>query len=267
MEQATIDTGEGPVALLLHGQPGRGADWLPVAKRLRGRMRAIAPDRPGYGRTGGEAVGLRANAAAAVTLLDRLQVDSAVVAGHSWGAGIALATAVEFPQRVRALVLVGAPAPTASPSRIDRALASRLLGPPMTRLGFWAAALCLSPAPLRNLARTALPDPEDRLATIAAEWRGRDVWRSFYAEQRAFVEEMPALAGSLPEVDAPVTIVAGRRDRISPPSQARKLARDLPSATLLEVDGGHLLPQQSPRLVADAIARRPGGTRRGLSRR
>ncbi len=253
MTLSAIDTGSGPAALLLHGQPGTGADWSLVTERLRGRMRVIAPDRPGYGSTGGRAVGFRANAERAMALLDRLHIDRAVVAGHSWGSGIALAAAIEFPQRLRGLVLVGAMAPTVSPSRRDRALANRLIGPPATRLGFWVAGLGLALSPLRRLAHAAAPALEaDRLERAAAEWRGADVWRSFYAEQRAFVAEMPALARRLPSLGVPTTIVAGNRDRVCPPSQVRELARDL-HARLIEVDGGHLLPQQRPNAVADAI--------------
>jgi len=252
---SAIDTGSGAAALLLHGQPGTGADWSPVIGRLRGRMRAIAPDRPGYGRTGGGAVGFRANAEAAVALLDRLQIDRAVVVGHSWGSGIALAAALEFPQRLRGVVLVGPIEPTASPGRLDRAFANRLIGPPATRLGFWAAGLGLALPPLRRLAHAAAPAVEtDRLRRVAAEWRGAGVWRSFYAEQRALVTELPALARRLPSLSVPTTIVAGDRDRICPPSQARELARDLPSARLIELDGAHLLPQQRPSAIADAVA-------------
>ena len=259
MTLSAIDTGSGPAALLLHGQPGTGADWSPVIQRLRGRMRVIAPDRPGYGDTGGGAVGFWANAERTVALLDRLQIDRAVVAGHSWGSGIALAAAIEFPQRVRALVLAGAMAPTVSPSRLDRAFANRLIGPPAARLGFWAAGLGLALPPLRRLAHAAAPALEaDRLERVAAEWRGADVWRSFYAEPRAFVDEMPALARRLPSLSTPTTIVVGNRDRICPPSHAHKLTRDLPNASLIEVDGGHLLPQQRPNVVADAITAHRG---------
>lgn len=255
MTLSAIDTGSGPAALLLHGQPGTGADWSPVIQRLQGRMRAIAPDRPGYGRTGGRAAGFRANAERAMALLDRLQIERAVVVGHSWGSGIALAAALEFPQRLRALVLVGPIAPTVSPIWLDRAFANRLIGPPATRIGFWAVGLGLALPPLRRLAHAAAPAVEsDRLERVAAEWRGTEVWRSFYAEQRALVAEMPALARRLPSLSVTTTIVAGSRDRISPPSDARKLARDLPNASLIEVDGGHLLPQQRPAAIADAIS-------------
>jgi pimeloyl-ACP methyl ester carboxylesterase len=217
-------------------------------------MRVIAPDRPGYGSTGGRAIGIQANAEWAMALLDRLQIDRAVVVGHSWGSGIALAAALEYPQRLRALVLVGPMASTVLPSRLDRLFASRIIGAPATRLGFQAAGLGLTLPPLRRLAHIAFPAVEaERLKRIAMEWRGAGLWRSFYAEQRAFVEEMPALALRTPSLSVPTTIVTGNRDRICSPSQARRLASDLPNAELIEVRGGHLLPQQRPNVVADAI--------------
>lgn len=256
MRLAAVDLGSGPAAVLLHGQPGSGGDWTGVTERLRGRRRVIAPDRPGYGRTGGQAVGFRENAAALAGLLDCLGVESAVVGGHSWGSGVALATAIQFPHRVKALVLVGSVAPTVEPSLVDRALAHRLLGPPATRLGFRAAGLGLSLPFLRRLARAAVPALQpDQLAATAAHWRNDGVWRSFYEEQRAFVEELPSLAPHLPSIDVPTTIIFGTRDRVSPPSHAQALARELPNANLVRAAGaGHLLPQQHPELVAEAIA-------------
>lgn len=254
MELKALDTGSGPAALLLHGQPGTAGHWAPVTEWLRGRMRVIAPDRPGYGRTGGRAVGFGENAAAAVELLDRLEVESAVVAGHSWGAGVALALASRFPQRVSALVLVGAMAPRAQPDLVDRAWAHRRFGPSATRLGFQAGGRVLSLPIMRRLTGATTPGLEDQLATTASEWRGDSVWRSFYTEQRALVDELPALAPELPSIQTPTIVLAGTWDLISPPSHARALARALPNARLVTVKrAGHLLPQKRSKLVAEAI--------------
>ena len=65
----TTDRGVGEPVLLLHGQPGTGASWEPVAERLVGTHRVLAPDRPGYGATPGEARGLAGNADLAAELL------------------------------------------------------------------------------------------------------------------------------------------------------------------------------------------------------
>ena len=255
MEPSTLDFGEGPAAVLLHGQPGNGGDWLPVAERLRERMRVLAPDRPGYGASGRGPAGIRANAAALIDLLDRLEIESAVVVGHSLGTGVALAAAIDHPRRVRALVLAAPVAPSIPPATLDRLLARRYPGAPAARLGFGIVGLGLTLPPLRRLAHAAVPSlSTDQIAITAAEWRAGAVWRSFHAEQRSLVAELPSLTPALASVAQRVTILYGTRDRITPPAHARRLARDLPQARLVPADGaGHMLPQQRPELIAEAI--------------
>jgi 2-hydroxymuconate-semialdehyde hydrolase len=251
-----LDEGEGPPAVLLHGQPGSAGDWRPVIDRLRGRMRVIAPDRPGYGRTGGRAAGFHDNAAALVELLDRLDVESAVVAGHSWATGVALAAAIRFPRRVRALVLAAPVAPGVQPSSFDRLLGHPLVGPPAARIGFGLAGLGLALPPLRKMARAAVPAlPPGQVAATAAQWLTGGAWRSFYREQRALLNELPSLEPELSSIDKPATILYGCRDRISTADEARRLAELLPHARLVPIErASHMLPQQRPTLVAEAIA-------------
>ena len=217
----------------------------------------IAPDRPGYGRSGGAAAGFRGNAEAVVALLDRLDVESAVVVGHSWATGVALAMAIGFPRRVRALVLAAPVAPGLAPGAVDRLLAHPLLGPPAVRLGFGLAGAGLAIPPLRRLAHAAVPAlSSGQIATTAARWRSDSVWRSFYAEQHALVTELPTLAPQLGSVSQPTTVLYGTRDRISPPAHARSLARALPHVQVTAApNAGHMLPQQRPDLVAEAIVR------------
>lgn len=255
MRLQAIDAGEGPPVVLLHGQPGSAADWGPVIERLRGRLRIIAPDRPGYGRTGGSAAGFHENAAALIELLDRLEIESAVVAGHSWASGVALAAAIRFPQRVRALVLAAPVAPGVPPSLADRLLAHPVLGAAATRIGFVAAGSALAVPPLRKLAHATVPAlPPEQIAVNAAEWRNGGAWRSFHREQRAFLLELPSLEPELASIDKPAAILRGRRDRVSTAAHARRLAEAMPQARLVTVERAtHMLPQQRPGLVAEAI--------------
>lgn len=256
MKLSAIDLGDGQPAVLLHGQPGSAADWCPVIGRLRDRMRVVAPDRPGYGRTGGRAAGFGDNADAVIGLLDSLGIASAVVVGHSWATGVALAMAIKAPQRVRALVLAAPVAPDLPPGAVDRLLAHPLIGASAARLGFLLAGTGLAFPPVRGLARTTVPAlSASQVAATAAQWRGDSVWRSFHAEQRALVTELPSLAPRLGSVDRPTTILYGTRDRISPPAHALNLARALPHAQLMPAGRvGHMLPQQRPELLAEAIA-------------
>jgi pimeloyl-ACP methyl ester carboxylesterase len=255
VQLAAIDTGSGPPVILLHGQPGNAGDWQPVTERLRERLRVIAPDRPGYGRTGGRAGGFRDNAAAVGALLDRLGIESAVLAAHSWATGAALAAAIEFPERVRSLVLASPVAPGVPLGRVDRALAHPRVGPAAARLGFGAVGLGLTLRPARRLARRAVPELEpSQVAGTAAQWRGDGVWKSFYREQRALITELPSLAAELPSLNKRAVVLYGTRDRITPPAHALKLADVLPHAQLVPAErAGHMLPQQRPELIAEAI--------------
>lgn len=255
MELAFTDAGSGTPVVLLHGQPGNAGDWGPVMDRLQGKVRVIAPDRPGYGRTAGQAVGFRENARAVAALLDRLGVESAVVAGHSWATGVALAAAAEFRERVRALVLAAPVAPGVAPSRVDRALAHPLLGPAAARVGFRVTGWGLAAAPVLRVARGAVPElTPSQIAASAQEWRRDGVWKSFYVEQRALIAELPALRPSLESIETRTLILQGTRDWITPPAHARRLAEVLPDSELVTVDNaGHMLPQQRPDLMADAI--------------
>ncbi|MEP7287933.1 MAG: alpha/beta hydrolase, partial [Chloroflexota bacterium] len=46
----TLDDGNGPILLLLHGNPDNADEWKPLIELLRDNFRCIAPDLPGYGR-------------------------------------------------------------------------------------------------------------------------------------------------------------------------------------------------------------------------
>lgn len=248
-------TGEGPDVLLLHGQPGSSGDWSGVARALSGRFRVIVPDRPGWGVTGGEALGIAGNAEAMVALLDSVGSECATVAGHSWGAAAALALAERAPSRVRALVLLCPVTPGDRLGRVDRLLADRGFGAAATRAGFWAAGTALSTAALRRLITRLLPGIDPELTPeIAHAWRRGTLWRSFHREQRALFDELPALADGLADLSVPTTVVVGAHDRITSPAAGRAFAASV-GARLVDLPrAGHLLPMQAPGQVADAIA-------------
>jgi len=229
--------------LLLHGQPGSGGDWAGVAAWLRGSgLEVLAPDRPGYGRNRRPAGGFEYNARALSGLLE----GPAVVAGHSWGAGVALALAGQRRDLVRGVVLVAPVTPLDRPGRIDRALAARGVGPLVARAGFLAAGAALTRPRVRRRLERALPgsDPQ-RWPEVT---RG---WQSFWIEQRALFDDLAKLAG---DVRVPAAVVVGTRDRVIDLESARRYARET-GARLVELAGaGHLLPMQRPEEVAGVIA-------------
>lgn len=251
---ATVE-GSGPAVLLLHGQPGSAGDWAGVRERLREHFRTVTPDRPGYGSTGGRALGLVDNARAMVELLDELAVDRAIVAGHSWGAGVALAMAEAHPERVTRLVLVCPVTPSDRIGCFDRLLADPRVGEQVARAGFWVAGLALSARPLQAQLGRLLPGfGADSAAELARQWRRGALWRSFHSEQRALLSELPTLGEGLAGLTLPITVVLGTHDHVTDPGAARAFAGTA-GARVIEIPRvGHMLPMQAPAALASAIA-------------
>lgn len=253
------DQGSGPPVVLLHGQPGAARTWAPVLARLREHVRVLTPDRPGYGATGGPALGIAANAAVVGELLAALEVERATLVGHSWGGGVSLALAARQPARVAGLVLVASIGTCSSVDAADKLLARRVIGPAVTQATFLAArrvlplSLTRQTVPgLRNLSDAALGELVDTLG----DQRSR---RSFFVEQRALVREIGALDASLSEVHAPTVVVVGERDFMLSPDVGRELAARIPEAERLTVpSAGHVLPAEAPEAVANAVLEQVG---------
>jgi pimeloyl-ACP methyl ester carboxylesterase len=100
--------GSGPPVLLLHGWTCDGSDWSWLTQDLLRDHQVIVPDHRGHGRSSVPAgpYGPAAMAGDAAALLTSLNVQRAVVGGHSMGTIVASALAVEHPDLVSALALV-----------------------------------------------------------------------------------------------------------------------------------------------------------------
>lgn len=107
------EAGEGPPVLLLHGGgPGAtgASNYVRNIDALARHFRVIVPDLPGYGQSakdldfsdpfGDLAMGMR-------ELLDELSIDKAHLVGNSYGGAAALRLALDRPDRVDRLVLMG----------------------------------------------------------------------------------------------------------------------------------------------------------------
>jgi pimeloyl-ACP methyl ester carboxylesterase len=109
-KRAYVKAGSGPVLLLLHGLACDHTTWDPVIGELAKRYTVVAPDLLGHGLSdkpradyslGGYANGMR-------DLLTVLDIDKVTVVGHSFGGGVAMQFAYQFPERTERMVLIAA---------------------------------------------------------------------------------------------------------------------------------------------------------------
>jgi len=122
------EQGEGPLVLLCHGFPESWYSWRHQLGFLaEAGFHAVAPDQRGYGLTERpepiEQYAMLQLTADMVGLLDALGEESAVIAGHDWGAPVAWNAALMRPDRFRAVIGLSVPYAPRGPHRPTEAMA------------------------------------------------------------------------------------------------------------------------------------------------
>ncbi len=124
---------DAPAVVAVHGITANSRAWLPVARALDDRARLVAVDLRGRGLSNGlpGPYGIDAHVRDLLSVLDALELERAVFAGHSLGAYVVARLAALSGERVQSLVLVdgGLPIPGSEDFDLDA-----FLGPALARL-------------------------------------------------------------------------------------------------------------------------------------
>ncbi len=239
--------------VLLHGTSASLHTWDGWVEALKGMRRVIRLDLPGFGLTGPQPEGdysIAAYTRFVLDLMDVLGVRECVLGGNSLGGNIAWETAVAAPHRVVALVLVDAG---------GYPLVSRSMP-----LGFRMACIPV----LRNLLEWILPR-----AVIESSLRNvygnpakvtRELVDRYYAlalragNRRALVQrlEMPVIdnARAIQNLKLPVLVLWGGQDRLIPPDNASRFARDIGGSKLVVFEElGHVPHEEDPERTVAAV--------------
>ena len=147
---AYLDEGEGPVLVMVHGNPSWSYLYRRLVQELRGQMRCIVPDHLGCGFSDKPQDGnyrLADHIARLEALLDHCQVMQCVLMVHDWGGAIGMGWAGRHPEKIKGLVVTNTAAFASSriPLRIS-VCRWPLLGPLLVRglNGFARAALTMA---------------------------------------------------------------------------------------------------------------------------
>ncbi len=244
--------GNGPPLLALHGSAAHAHWWDPVAPRLTRRLRVLALDWRGHGRSQWPrppAYGSEDFAADLLGVIERLRLTRVILAGHSMGGHAALAFAAWYPAALARLVVVDAK-PMVNLQRL-LALRTRSDRP---RPEFPTRSAALSRFRLSPPETTASPALVRAVGArgIRRLPSGRWVYRFDPACERTRtpVDTWPLL----PRIAVPTLIVRGEHSTILPRDLAARMAKAIPSARAEEVAGAHHhVTLDAPEALADCL--------------
>jgi pimeloyl-ACP methyl ester carboxylesterase len=222
--------------LYLHGVPSNSDDWLPFLERSGG----LAPDLPGFGRSGKPGhfdYSIPGYGRFLEQYLDMLAVQRVSLVMHDWGS-VGLAFAQRHPERVERLVVMNAVPllPGYRWHRMARVWRTPLLG----ELAMGATTRRLLRRASREANATPGPLPESWLDSVLDHF-DQGTQRAILRLYRSAPGEVLARAGSdLGRLGMPALVVWGLRDPYIPTRFAGAYADALPKAELLELeDAGH----------------------------
>lgn len=253
------DTGEGDPLVLLHGWPESHEAWRHQIGPLSLVRRVIAPDWLGWGVSDRD-LSLSCDYDSEVDriarMLDALGLDRVDLACHDYGGFLGLGFAQRYPERVRRLAILNSRAHqtfTAPYYQLFGALTAMARQPVLRRLLMARAIPGVHRVGLHAYLRNDSFDKTqfDRYLYWLNTIEGRRWYVHFWADYSVPVR--PELGARLGEIRCPTTIIWGDRDPAIPFTTAEELARRIPNATLVRLNGDHFIMEERPEEVTAAL--------------
>ncbi|APR79602.1 haloalkane dehalogenase [Minicystis rosea] len=270
LTMAYVELGEGAPMVFLHGNPTSSFLWRNVIAPLAPRFRCIAPDLVGMGdsdrlaRLGPGTHGFFDQRPYLDAFLDIVVDDEPIVLVlHDWGSALGFDWARRHPDRVRGIAYMEAitgPLSTREWEPGPRAAFEKLRSPAGEAMvldeNFFVERILpasilrtLSPEEMHEYRRPFLERGEARRPTLTLP---REL--PLDGEPAAIVAVVREYAAWLAETRIPKLFVNADPGRVLV-GEARETCRRWPEQTEVTVAGKHFLQEDSPREIADAIAR------------
>lgn len=236
----------GPVLVLLPGPTDSWISYQPVLDRIPLAIRTIAVSQRGHGDSDKPATGYRVQdfAADMVPLLDALDIERAVLAGHSGSCFVARRVAIDQPERVAGLVLEASPTTLQGEAGLEEfvtSIVSRLKDP-------------IDPDFVRSFAidtssGEVSPDLLDQMIGEQLKVPAR-VWREMFAGLLEYND-----MAELGRITAPTVLIWGDADELVRREMQEKLLERISCGELIVYPGvGHTPRWEDPIRFASDVA-------------
>jgi pimeloyl-ACP methyl ester carboxylesterase len=222
--------------VFVHGAGGSSLMWRAQLEALAERVNAVALDLPGHGRSEGPArTAVSDYAKTVVEFIDAAEISRPVPVGLSMGGAITLQLMLDFPERFAAAILISTGARLKVMPQIFEAIAKNYPDY-VNMIGKFSASPQTDPALLGPyLAEAAKCKPE----IVTGDFRACD---AFDVTER------------IAAIDAPVLIISGADDQLTPPKYAEFLAGKIAGSKRAVIEAaGHLAPVEKAGEVVKAI--------------
>ncbi|MEW8437139.1 MAG: alpha/beta fold hydrolase [Candidatus Thiodiazotropha taylori] len=250
-----IDEGQGPVLLLLHGNPTWSFLYRNIITELKGEFRLIAPDYPGFGlSTAPEGYGFTAaeQAQTISELVQQLDLLNVTVMVQDWGGPIGFNVALNNPERIKGFVIGNT---WAWPlERTGHKVFSTLMGGWPGQFSEWCCNGIVRFFMAKGVV-TGLSDEE--LAIYLAPFAGQSrsqvhIFPAQLWDAQAFLgkvyQNLPSLS------DRPALLVWGTQDFAFQDPERSRFESIFPNhKTVLLENAGHFIQEDAPSEIADAI--------------
>lgn len=246
-----------PPIILLHGFISSNLIWSHVLLSLaRKGFRVIAPDLPGYGYSDKPAdatYSIAEQARAVVALMDRLGIKKAIVVGASYGGAVAATAALDYPDRVHKLIMIGAVTNDEAKKKfLLRVSCMPLIGDIATPL-FLGSRWILKKRMQAMYRRMQKPINEKMVASRHHLLATANTHRAMIRTARAWSANRIEREASL--IRQPTMIVWGDRDDHFPVDNAFRLRDAIPNSKLIVFRNcGHLPPAEYPERFVEAVS-------------
>jgi pimeloyl-ACP methyl ester carboxylesterase len=263
-----VESGEGPLVVLLHGFPEFWYSWrFQIPGLAAAGFRVVAPDMRGYNLSsrpsGVEAYDVDRLADDIRGLVAERGADSAFLAGHDWGAAVAWAAAMNHPDVVRRLAILNVPHPrrflhgVRNPRQLAKSWYMFFFQLPWLpervvrtrdwwffRLGF------------EHDARPGAFSAED-IDRYREAWSQPGATTAMINYYRSVFRQSPKRAEArIRQVDAPTLVIWGERDRYVEPELAEPERRDVPNleGVVRLPEATHWVHHDEPERVTELLA-------------
>lgn len=252
---------DGVPVVLFHGTAAWSELWRETMTALAAAgFRAVALDLPPFGFSDRPGDYTRAAQAERVRdVLDGLGIGTAIIVGHSFGAGAAVETVLRYPDRVRGLVLVdaalgldaapGKPSPPSflRPAPIRETLVALSVTNPLATRALLAAFISRKERALPEYVKVL-----QRPLALRNTTADLGVWLLYFMSSDD--DALSARRASYAQIKTRTTVLWGELDTVTPPAQGRDVADLISGATLSILPGvGHIPQIEDPAAFQRAL--------------